>query len=70
MPSQHSPKNHMITIKFPEELYRKIELKAAERKMNPSQYIRWVLSEHLVDVVLSVEDLKIVFERIRRRMKK
>lgn len=65
MAGVHDKENHQIAIKFPQELFRKIEIKAAERKMSPGQYIRFELSESLLRMKLSDADLKLVAERIR-----
>jgi len=60
----HSKENHQIAIKFPHELFRKIELKAAEMHMSPGQYIRFELNEKLLNMKLSARDLELVAKRI------
>jgi hypothetical protein len=65
MGGQHDISNHQIAVKFPQELFRKIEVKATERKMTAGQYIRFELGEMLLNVKLSDSDMKIVADRIR-----
>jgi|GEM_PF-5476468 len=60
----HNKANHQITIKFPQELFRKIEVKALERNMTPGQYIRFEMSELLYKTKLSQKDLEVVAKRI------
>jgi hypothetical protein len=60
----HNRENHQIAIKLSQELFRKIEIKAAERGMTPGQYIRFELGEMLRTVKLSQLDLEIIAKRL------
>jgi hypothetical protein len=60
----HGKENHQISIKIPHELFRKIEIQAAERHMSAGQYIRFVINEQLLKMKLSPRDLEIVAKRI------
>jgi hypothetical protein len=64
MSGKHDIENHQISVKFPHELFRKIEVRAQEMGITPGQYVRFHMNELLMKMKLSDEDKKIVAERL------
>lgn len=64
MPGQHDKNKHRTVIKLSHEVWRRIERDAAAHKMNPTEYMRWVLTEHVRHVELTAEDYEIIHARI------
>lgn len=65
MANQHDLSKHQIAVKFPHSVWRQIEIAAAERKMTPGEYIRWVVGREVDAVELTPEDAQLIADRIK-----
>lgn len=65
MPGQHDKTKHQTVVKLSHELWRKIEKDAEAHGMNPTVYLRWVITEHVQGVPLTEADYEIIHERIK-----
>ena len=70
MPGQHDKHKHQTVIKLSHDVWRQIEKDAAVHKMNPTEYMRWVLMEHVHNVPLTAEDYEIIHARIKAAFEK
>lgn len=69
MANQHSPERHQIAVKFHHRVWRQIEKAAADHKMTPGEYIRWVVGREVDEVELTPDDAQLIADRIKAARK-
>ncbi len=70
MPGAHDKTKHQTVIKLSHEVWRRIEKDALAHSMNPTEFMRWVLTEHVHNVPLTEEDYEIIHQRIKEAFAK
>ena len=65
MAHQRSPEIKQLVIKLTQKLYRQLEKEAQARRMNISEYVRFLLGEATLKTPLTKEDYGIIANRIK-----
>ena len=70
MANQHKLSNHQIAVKFPHQVWRRIEKAARANGMTPGQYIRLVVGREVELIDLTPEDAQLIADRIKEAHKR